>query len=243
MKSWRRYLQDLIDFIFPPSCPLCNARVETHGELCDDCWTSFNWIDGAKCIRCGFPFASSFDLGPNMMCPTCAAGKCELDIIRSACVYDDASRAAMLPYKHAGHIQYARFMARAMIWALRDVDINPDIIMPVPLARRRLFQRGYNQATLLARPIARAFRVPMDLDSVTRKYRENMGHKTSAQRAQNVHNVFNVCHPDKIRGKKILLVDDVMTTGATFNELRRVLVDAGAVAVYGVTFCRVAHSA
>ena len=242
MKSVRGYLQDLINFIFPPSCPLCNARVETHGELCGDCWTAFNWIENTKCIKCGFPFASSFDLSPNMMCPTCAAGKCELDLIRSACVYDDASRAAMLPYKHAGHIQYARFMARAMIWALRDVDIAPDIVMPVPLASRRLFQRGYNQATLLARPIARAFHVPMDLDSVSRKYRENMGHKTSSQRAQNVHNVFTMRSPDKIRGKKILLVDDVMTTGATFNELRRVLADAGAVAVYGVTFCRVAHT-
>ena len=69
-----------------------------------------------------------------------------------------------------------------------------------------------------------------------------MGHKTSSQRAQNVHNVFTVRKPNKISGKKILLVDDVMTTGATFNELRRVLVDAGATAVYGVTFCRVAHA-
>ena len=238
----RKYLHELADFIFPPSCPLCSGHVETHGELCGDCWTAFDWIDGAKCTRCGFPFASSFDLGPNMMCPTCAAGKCELDLIRSACVYDDASRAAMLPYKHAGHIQYANFMSRAMIWALRDVDILPDVVMPVPLARRRLFQRGYNQATLLARPIARAFGVPMDLDSITRKYRENMGHKTSVQRAQNVRNVFTVRDPDKIRGKKILLVDDVMTTGATFNELYRVLTKAGATAVYGVTFCRVAHT-
>ena len=243
MKSLRGCLQDFVNFIFPPSCPLCNARVETHGELCADCWTSFNWIDGAKCVKCGFPFASSFDLGPNMMCPTCAAGKCELDLIRSACVYDDASRAAMLPYKHAGRIQYARFMSRAMIWALRDTDIKPDIVMPVPLARRRLFQRGYNQATLLAQPIARAFDVKMDLSSVTRKYRENMGHKNSAQRAQNVHNVFTVRNMDKIRGKKILLVDDVMTSGATFNELHRVLNEAGATAVYGVTFCRVSHVA
>lgn len=241
MKILRKYLKSLIEFIYPSSCPLCNAHVETHGELCSDCWTSFNWIDGAKCIHCGFPFASSFDLGPNMMCPTCASGKCELDLIRSACVYDDASRAAMLPYKHGGRIQYARFMSRAMIWALRDTDISPDVVMPVPLANKRLWSRGYNQATLLARPIARAFGVRMDLDSISREYRENMGHKTSAQRAQNVHNVFTVRNPDKIKGKKILLVDDVMTTGATFNELHRVLMNAGAVAVYGVTFCRVAH--
>ena len=236
-------LTSFIEFVYPATCPLCSARVSTHGELCGDCWTSFNWIDGAKCVHCGFPFASSFDLSADMLCPTCAAGKSELDLIRSACVYDDASRAAMLPYKHAGHIQYAKFMSRAMIWALHDTDIKPDVVMPVPLANRRLFQRGYNQATLLARPIARAFGVPLDMDSVKRKYRENMGHKTTSQRARNVHNVFTVKNPNKIRGKKILLVDDVMTTGATFNELYRVLTKAGATAVYGVTFCRVAHMA
>ena len=243
MNYLRRCLKSFVEFVYPSTCPLCNARVETHGELCADCWTSFNWIDGPKCIRCGFPFASSFDLSPNMMCPTCAAGKCELDLIRSACVYDDASRAAMLPYKHSGRVQYSRFMSRAMIWALRDVDIMPDVVMPVPVARKRLFQRGYNQATLLARPIARAYGVRVDHDSVARKYRENMGHKTAAQRAKNIHNVFVVRNPDQIRGKKILLVDDVMTTGATFNELYRVLIKAGATAVYGVTFCRVAHIA
>ena len=196
MKALRNCIKSLIEFIYPSTCPLCGARVETHGELCGDCWTSFNWIDGAKCMHCGFPFASSFDLSPNMMCPTCAAGKCELDLIRSACVYDDASKAAMLPYKHASHTQYARFMSRAMIWALRDSDISPDVIMPVPLANKRLWSRGYNQATLLARPIARAFGVPIDYDSVARKYRENMGHKTTSQRAQNVHNVFTVRHPE-----------------------------------------------
>ena len=129
-----------------------------------------------------------------------------------------------------------------MIWALRDIEINADIIMPVPLATRRLFKRGYNQATLLARPIARATGIKMDLDSVRRKYRDDMGHKNARERAENIHGVFSVIRPDKIRGKQILLVDDVMTTGATFSELRRVLLRAGAVAVYGVTFCRVVRA-
>lgn len=133
-------------------------------------------------------------------------------------------------------------MSRAMIWALRDTNISPDVVMPVPLAYRRLFHRGYNQATLLARPIARALGVPMDLDSVHRIYRPDMGHKSASQRAENIRGVFQVVCPDKIRGRKILLVDDVMTTGATFAELHRVLMRAGAAAVYGVTFCRVAHA-
>ncbi len=178
-----------------------------------------------------------------MMCPVCASGNCELDWIRSACVYDDASRDVMLPFKHAGRIDYAYFMSRAMIWAMRDIDLSDiDIVMPVPLACRRLFKRTYNQATLLARPIASVLGVKMDLDSVRRKYRDDMGHKNARQRAENIHGVFVVRRPDKIRGKKILLVDDVMTTGATFSELRRELMRAGAIAVYGVSFCRVVRA-
>ncbi len=212
------------------------------GELCADCWTAFNWIDGAKCAKCGFPFPSEIDIDENAMCPNCIAGNCALDLIRSACVYDDAARGAVLPFKHVGRTGYAKFMARAMIWAMRDMDIKFDIVMPVPLAYRRLVHRGYNQATLLSRPVARAYKVPMDVTSVRRKYRADMGHKNARQRRENIHGVFVVKNPDKIRGKNILLVDDVMTTGATFYELRRVLKRAGAASVYGVTFCRVANS-
>lgn len=237
-----RIISRVIDFLFPPSCPLCQAAVSVHGELCADCWTAFNWIDGAHCAKCGFPLPDNFDLGLGALCPTCAAGGCVLDLIRSACVYDDASRAAVLPYKHCGRTIYSGFMARACIWALRDTDIRPDIIMPVPLAYRRLVHRTYNQATLLARPIARAYGARLDVASVRRVYRPDMGHKNARQRMENIHGVFHVARPDKIRGKQILLVDDVMTTGATFSELRRVLIRAGATAVYGVTFCRVARS-
>ncbi len=233
-------IKTIVEFLFPPACPLCGAPVSIHGELCADCWTSFNWIDGAKCVRCGYPFALDMD---NAICPVCASGKCELDWIRSACVYDDASRMAMLPFKHSGRVSYAHFMSRAMIWVLRDIDTSDiDFVMPVPLANRRLFKRSYNQATLLARPIARVLKLKLDYDSVRRKHRPSMGHLNSRQRAQNIHGVFNVVRPENIRGKNILLVDDVMTSGATFSELRRVLINAGAANVYGVTFCRVVHS-
>ena len=94
----------------------------------------------------------------------------------------------------------------------------------------------------MARPIARATGIKIDYDSVRRKYREDMGHKTARERAENIRGVFSVVNPDKIRGKKILLVDDVMTSGATFSELRRVLIHAGACAVYGVSFCRVVRA-
>ena len=236
------FVNKVIEFLFPPACPLCDTPVSTHGQLCGTCWAAINWIDNPKCIRCGYPFPADLDLGSAPMCPVCAAGKCELDWIRSACVYDDASRMAMLPFKHGGRIRYARFMSHAMIWALRDIDIDADIVMPVPLANRRLFHRGYNQAALLARPIAHALNIPMDVDSVRRKYRPDMGHKNSRERAANIHGVFSVAKPDNIRGRRILLVDDVMTTGATFYELRRTLLASGAVSVYGVSFCRVVRA-
>lgn len=242
MVSIRSVFNSIIEFLYPSSCPLCENRVSTHGELCSDCWSMFNWINNPKCAKCGYPFSSDLDLSLDTLCPTCAAGKCELDWIRSACVYDDASKVAMLPFKHCGKTKYSTFMARAMIWAMRDIDVDADVVMPVPLAYFRLWHRGYNQATLLARPIARALGVGVDVDSVRRKYRASMGHKNAAQRAQNIHGVFSVVRPDNIKGKKILLVDDVMTSGATFSELRRVLLKAGAAAVYGVTFCRVART-
>ena len=237
-----KVLKSVIEFLFPPACPLCDTPVSTHGELCADCWVAISWIDNPKCAKCGYPFPADLDLGGTPLCPTCASGNCELDWIRSACVYDDVSRSAMLPFKHGGRVSYSCFMSRAMIWAMRDIDVDVDIVMPVPLANRRLFKRGYNQATLLAKPIARMLGVGMDLDSVRRVYRSDMGHKNACQRRENIHGVFNVVKPDMIRGKRILLVDDVMTTGATFSELRRVLMRAGAVAVYGVTFCRVVRA-
>ena len=234
-----RTFKRIVEFLFPPACPVCGAPVSCHGELCRDCWGCFEWIDGAKCSHCGYPFGGDLEPSVDIMCPVCASGKCELDWIRSACVYDDASRNVMLPFKHCGKIKYATFMARAMIWALRDVNVDCDIVMPVPLARPRLIHRTYNQATLLARPIARAVGCPLDVDSVHRRHRPAMGHMTPCQRLKNISGVFSVAHPERIRGRKILLVDDVFTSGATFSELRRVLMRAGASAVYGITFCRV----
>lgn len=231
-----------LDFLFPPACPICKKSVSQHGMLCSDCWSGFNWISDPKCCKCGYPFPADLDLGTTPMCPVCAAGDSELDWMRSACVYDDVSKNIMLPFKHAGALHYQKIMTRAMIGALRELDQNVDLVMPVPLAYRRLFKRGYNQATLLARPIAKYLGKKIDVSSVRRKYRPDMGHKNASQRAENIRGVFSVIHPERIRGKTILLVDDVMTTGATFSELKRVLKKSGAVAVYGITFCRVVRA-
>jgi len=233
-------IEKVIGFLFPPACPVCGAPVSIHGELCADCFGCFDWIDNPKCARCGYPLP--WRGNGEVQCPVCAADSIGLEWLRSACVYDDASRGVMLPFKHGGRIKYARFMSRAMIWSLRDVPADCDMVMPVPLARRRLIHRTYNQATLLARPIAHAMGVPLDVDSVRRRHRPDMGHMTPHQRCENIRGVFTVVHPEHVRGRKILLVDDVFTSGATLGELRRVLLRAGAKSVCGVTFCRVVRT-
>ena len=221
---------------------MCDEPVDAHGMICANCWKSFNWISNPKCFKCGYPFPADLDLGSRPLCPHCAAGECLLDFIRSACVYDDVSKNIMLPFKHASKLKYQTMMSRAMINSLRDLNLKVDIVMPVPLARRRLFKRGYNQACVLARPIAKYFNAVLDVDSVSRKYKPDMGHKSEKQRRENVRGVFKVINKNKISGKKILLVDDVMTSGATFYELNRVLRKSGATNVYAVSFCRVVHS-
>lgn len=234
----RQMAHSILDFLFPATCPVCNSRVTINGELCADCWGEFNWIAGPKCIHCGHPFKTEEIVDDNAICGACANDDYIPTWIRSACIYDNVSRASVLPFKHGGRITHAKFMSRAMIWAIRDCNTDFDLVLPVPLAYKRLVHRTYNQATLLARPIAKACGANLDVISVHRKYRPDMGHLNARMRRDNIRGVFTVTHPENIRGRKILLVDDVMTTGATFNELSRVLLRAGASAVYGVTFCR-----
>ena len=173
-----------------------------------------------------------------MLCPDCVGTKSKLDWLRSAAAYDGAARDAMLPFKHGGRLEFQYMMARAMTALLRELPNDLVVVMPVPLAARRLWKRGYNQAAILARPIAKHLGAEIDFDSVRREFRPDMGHKGAKARKRNIRGVFRVRRPDNVRGRAVLLVDDVRTTGATMEELARVLKRAGAKWVGGITFCR-----
>ena len=231
----------ILDFLFPPLCPICGASVFGHGQICADCWNRFDWISEPMCARCGYPFPADLK-GGEMLCPDCMINKSKMDWMRGACVYDDASRGVMLPFKHGGRLEFQDLMIRAMIAALRGLPEGDLIVMPVPLATKRLWKRGYNQAALLSRGIARHLKAKIDFDSVRRKFRADMGHKHRSARQRNIAGVFNVRRPAAIQGRAILLVDDVYTTGATFDELAKVLKRAGAAWVGGITFCRVVRA-
>jgi len=236
-------IEKFLDFIFPPRCPVCGESVSMHGQICFVCWNKFNWLGDPKCAKCGYPFPANIEHDKNMLCPTCTQksvipAKAGMDWMRSASVYDDASRGMMLPFKHGGKLQYGVPMSRTMITMLSELPVKELTVLPVPLAYRRLWKRGYNQAALLARPIAKHLGAEIDYNSVRRTNRADMGHKNAKQRKRNIVGVFRVRSPDKIKGRRILLVDDVFTTGATFDELAKTLKKAGAVWVGGITFCR-----
>ncbi|MDR2770013.1 MAG: ComF family protein [Rickettsiales bacterium] len=236
----KKLLGDIIDFIFPPRCPSCGGSVLEHGQICGACWGRIDWIADPKCEKCGYPFPASIGR-EKLLCPDCVGKKTKVNWMRSACSYDGASRSMMLPFKHGAELQYGGPMARAMLSLLGELPPGRAerlAVLPVPLARRRLFRRGYNQAALLARPIAKALGARLDTDSVARRYRADMGHKNARQRAENVRGVFTVRRPERIKGRSVLIVDDVFTTGATFGELAKTLRRAGAAWVGAITFCR-----
>jgi ComF family protein len=230
---------------------MCGDDVMRAGSLCGGCWGRITWIAGCVCQKCGYPFPA--DVGRVERCPRCIAekGKKGLYKIRSACVYDDGSKKIVLPFKHSGKVRNGKTMANAMIRAVNDISplrpdssspVSPsagndiDLVIPVPLSYWRLFSRGYNQASILAKPIARKLGAEFKSGLVARANRGNQGHKSVFERRRNISGVFRV--KGDVNGRNILIVDDVITTGATLNELARMLLAAGAIRVSAVSFAR-----
>ena len=232
----------LLDILLPPECAVCGASVETPGQLCPDCFRRTGFITEPFCLRCGVPFAAAALGGPESLCPHCSLAPPLFDRARAALRYDAQGRRLILPFKHADRIELAAtiapHMARAGAALLRDADV----LLPVPLHRLRLFQRKYNQAALLARAVARIAGRPALLDGLVRqRATASLGAKSAAERAAEVADAFTVRprRADRVRSRRMLLIDDVMTSGATANACAAALLAAGAAAVDVLVAARV----
>jgi ComF family protein len=225
----------LLDLLLPPRCLNCRTAVGEPGALCPACWSGIRFIAAPICQDCGWP---KNHLGED--CPACTRRPLRLRRARSAVLYDEGSRGLILRFKHGGRFDgapaYAGWMARAAADLLPEVDL----IVPVPLHRWRLMRRGYNQAALLARHLGRLSSKPVGVDLLRRtRATPSLGGHTARQRHRLLKGVFSVRPGTEIKGKRVLLVDDVLTSGATLEELARVLKRAGAGAVDAVTLARV----
>ncbi len=238
----RRGAGHAIDRILPPLALDAGERPQTPG-LSVRTWERIRFIDGPVCDGCGAPFA--YDLGPGALCPACLARPRGLDRARAACVYDEHSRDLILKLKHADRTDLAPLFARWLSRAATELLAETDALCPVPLHPRRLLARRYNQAAEIARPLARLVRVAYRPDALVRtRSTLTQGGKSGRGRRLNVQGAFLV--PERARaqvaGRRILLIDDVLTTGATAEACAKALKAAGAAHVALAVVARVRES-
>lgn len=234
----RRAGRTTLDLLLPPRCLTCEAVVLEQGQLCAACFRQTCFITEPVCLRCGVAFAS----GVNRTCATCLLQPPRFHAARAALLYDAQARRLVLPLKHADRTELAPILARHMARAGTLLLGRADLLVPVPLHRRRLFERRYNQAALLARALARLSGRPAVLDALHRPHpTPALDHKSAAERAAVVEGAFRA-NPRRVpllAGRRVLLVDDVMTSGATANACATALLEAGAAAVDVLVAARV----
>ena len=222
------FVRSLTDFVLPPRCPLCTRAIEPPDPhaFCSDCLSQVTFIGSPLCTRCGTPFASSGE--EDHLCGRCLTEVVPYDTARAVYAFSGSIREAIHAFKYQNKTYLAKTLVRFMERSSLQFDFHHyDALVPVPLHRNRLIQRGYNQSLLLAREIGHRHRVPVDARMLI-KVQDSIPQTelTGVRRKQNVRGVFAL--GGNPGGKTILLIDDVLTTGATVSECARVLRRGGA---------------
>ncbi|MEX0692967.1 MAG: ComF family protein [Rhodospirillales bacterium] len=231
------------DHLWPPLCTACDTPLSSVGGLCATCWDKIRFMGRPQCHACGVPFP--FDPGAGALCASCSARRPAFERARSAFIYDDASRGIILAFKHADRTDLAPMLVTWLLRPAAPLLADAEIVAPVPLHWSRLLSRRYNQSALLANALARHGRVQSTPDLLIRTRRTpSQGGKSRLGRHKNVQGAFkvNTRHGQVLRDKRVLLVDDVLTTGASVEACARTLLRGGASAVDVITIARVVTS-
>jgi ComF family protein len=236
-------LAPALDFVFPPRCPLCGEGLSAQTGLCAACWGELVFPGEPSCSACQRPFAAGIRDGA--ICAPCLADPPRHDGIAAGTLYTDASRRLVLAFKRGGRIALAPMLARLI--AARLAFVGEDwLVVPVPLHRWRLWRRGFNQAALLGQEIARLRGARVAVDALVRRKATpllgGLGAK-ARERALAGAIAVNPRQSQQLRGAKVVLVDDVLTSGATSQACVSALRRAGAEKVVIACFARVLDEA
>ena len=219
----------LLDIVYPPHCISCGVDIDKNGNVCAKCWGDISFITDPQCNVCGFPF--DFEMQEGSICAGCTKNMPHFSKARAVFLYDDSSYRMITSFKYNDRVEnrlaYARWMVRAGAGMLHEADL----IIPVPLHFFKLIMRQYNQAALLAHELAKIVDKQVLANAITRKkYTKTQAVFSHKGRFKNIKGAFqiNPKYQNLIANKKILLVDDVITTGATANECAKILLKSGA---------------
>lgn len=230
----------LLDLALPPRCHLCRSFIPAAGalHLCTSCHDQLPLLSSPCCSRCGQPFAGA---GHDHPCGACLLHPPPWEAARAAVLFDGGCRDLIHAFKYRHRFQLRRPLGLLTARLLGDfvVAANTDLLAPVPLHPRRLRQRGFNQSLLLAEILQEEWQLPLQRQLLQRiRYTTSQTELSAEQRAINLRGAFSAPHPAIVTDKRVLLVDDVFTTGATLAECSRCLLQAGAAAVLCVTVAR-----
>lgn len=236
----RRVAFALYDFLLPPRCLGCNILIKEPHAICSDCWKTLNFIMQPFCDTCGLPFEIEVD--SHSLCGRCIHTTPVYRKARAALLYDEGCKPLVLRFKHSDAMQLAPLFGKWMLLAGSSLLEQADYIVPVPLHWQRLFMRRYNQAALLALELGKLTASTVVVDML-RRHRATppQGSRHALSRSKNVAGAFSLkkSWQTRLKDKKILLVDDVMTSGSTLNSCAAPLLKAGVKQIDVLTLARV----
>jgi ComF family protein len=237
--AWAHAAKFALDIALPTLCVACREPVDGEG-VCAECWSKLAFIEPPYCPRLGIPFV--YDPGPELLSMEAIANPPAYQRARAAVRYDEVARTLVHSLKYQDRTDLAPAMGRWMARAGRELLAGADMLIPVPLHWRRIWHRRYNQSGALARAIERQSGVVLrgDLLQRVRRTEQQVGLSRS-QRASNVQGAFKVFRDRQaeIAGRKVILIDDVLTSGATVDACARALLRAKAAQVDVLVFARV----
>ena len=234
----------IVSIVFPAACRICERLLTRASRIpiCDICLGSFAPLPEKICVTCGRPLeAYPLREGEALLCPACKTGQYEFDRARSYAIYEGALIRAIVLLKFEEMTPLGHWFGERLAELVRrgEEELAADVVVPVPLHRQRQRERGYNQADLIARPLARRLGLPCRPVLLVRtKPRPDKLHLSLEERWSSVRGAFAAKPGSRVDNLRVLLVDDVMTTGATLDACARALRQAGARTVIGLTVAR-----